>query len=110
MPSPLTHSLAHALPTAAIGTEALPIPSELHVPPPNVLIATDFSLLPAPEGSEPSAPTLVDQQLTHAVWHQPDATFRMPRCNVYVNQNALVVCIPEFAAVVLTGCSKHWFA
>ena len=68
---------------AAIGTTSSPLTSELHLPPPNVLIASDFSLLPAPD-AEPSAPTLVDQQLTHAVWHQPDATFRMPRCNVYI--------------------------
>lgn len=65
-----------------IGTKTSQIPKELHLPPPNVLIATDFALLPAPS-VEPTAPALIDQQLTHAVWHQPDATFRTPRCNVY---------------------------
>jgi secreted Zn-dependent insulinase-like peptidase len=41
---------------------------ELHIPPPNVLIPEDFSVIESDQ-PEPTAPEVVRREQTHVVWY-----------------------------------------
>eukprot|EP00730_Choanoeca_flexa_P003348 TRINITY_DN11378_c1_g1_i2.p1 TRINITY_DN11378_c1_g1~~TRINITY_DN11378_c1_g1_i2.p1 ORF type:complete len:988 (+),score=278.10 TRINITY_DN11378_c1_g1_i2:32-2995(+) len=79
-----------AIPNEWLNAWRAPSPRpELHLPPPNVFIPTDFALVPALE--EPAqSPVLLEDSDALKVWHQQDTQFQLPKTslNLMMRTNA----------------------
>lgn len=58
------------------------LPDELHLPPPNDFIPSDFSLLEVEPEAEDGLPCSTVVTDGAALWHVPDGRFRVPRSTI----------------------------
>lgn len=57
---------------------------ELHLPPPNAFIASDFTLLPPPAEGTPALPQLVRNTAMSKLWYKQDTEFKLPKASISV--------------------------
>lgn len=81
--------------------------SELQLPPPNVYIATDFTLKEA-DVPESEFPVLISETPISKLWYRKDQTFKVPRAYIYIyltscciNRSAKSICMTDLLVKLL---------
>lgn len=81
--------------------------SELYLPEPNDMLASDFEMIPVLPYTEESVPDCIHDSSTGRLWYKPDTTFSMPKVNMlFLLRSSLVYQQGPFESVLASLWSE----